>query len=151
MGAVAGEGRRTGDGVTILPACARMARVPLSDDEIRILQEIEKNFYDSDPAFAHEVGAATLTRSVQRAMRWAALAFVLGLVVLIVGFTRSVLLGFLGFAVMVGAGFTFYVNAAKLGRGSLPAVSSRTGNLGEAFERRSQRLRERFRRDDETE
>lgn len=136
--------------MTILPACARMAGVPLSDDEIRILQEIEKNFYDSDPGFAHEVGAGTLSRSARRAMRWAALAFVLGLVVLIVGFTRSVLLGFFGFAMMVGAGFAFYVNAAKLGRSSLPAVSARTGNLSDALGRRSQRLRERFRRDDET-
>lgn len=126
-----------------------MTRVPLSDDEIRILQEIEKNFYDSDPAFAHEVSTATLTRNAGRIMRWAALGFVLGLVVLIFGFTRSVLLGFLGFAVMVGAGFAFYVNAAKLGRGGLTTVTTRTGNLGEAFGRRSQRLRERFRRGDD--
>lgn len=124
-----------------------MARVPLSDDEIRILQEIERNFYDSDPAFAHEVSSATLTRTARRAMRWSALAFVFGLVVLILGFTRSVFLGFLGFAVMVGAGFAFYVNAAKLGRSGLSSVSARTGNLGEAFGRRSQRLRERFRRE----
>ena len=122
--------------------------MPLSDDEIRILQEIEKNFYDSDPAFAHEVSTATLTRAAGRNMRWAALAFVVGLVVLILGFTRSVFLGFLGFAVMVGAGFAFYVNAAKLGSAGLSTVSARTGNLGEAFGRRSQRLRERFRRDD---
>ena len=122
--------------------------MPLSDDEIRILQEIEKNFYDSDPAFAHEVSTATLTRAAGRNMRWAALAFLIGLVVLIVGFTRSVFLGFLGFSVMVGAGFAFYVNAAKLGRSGLSTVSARTGNLGEAFGRRSQRLRERFRRDD---
>ena len=124
--------------------------MPLSDDEIRILQEIEKNFYDSDPAFAHEVSTATLTRAAGRSMRWAALAFVFGLVVLIFGFTRSVFLGFFGFAVMVGAGFTFYVNAAKLGRSGLTTVAARTGNITDAVGRRGRRLRERFRRDDDS-
>lgn len=125
-----------------------MTAVPLSDDEIRILQEIEKNFYDSDPAFAREVGTTTLTRNPARNLRWAAVGFAVGLVILIWGFTRSVLLGFLGFAVMVGCGFAFYVNAAKLGRAGLSSVASRTGNLGEALGKRRQRLRERFRRDD---
>ncbi|HAF67718.1 MAG TPA: DUF3040 domain-containing protein, partial [Acidimicrobiaceae bacterium] len=34
--------------------------MPLSDDEQRILHEIEKEFYDSDPEFAREVGETTL-------------------------------------------------------------------------------------------
>jgi hypothetical protein len=124
-----------------------MVLVPLSDDEIRILQEIEKNFYDSDPAFAREVSTATLARNAGRNARWAAIGFVVGLAAVIVLFTRSVLLGFLGFALMVGSGFAFYVNAAKLGKSGLSSVAARTGTLGEAFGRRSQRFRERFRRD----
>ena len=36
--------------------------MPLSEDEQRILQEIERNFYDSDPAFAREVSTTTLYR-----------------------------------------------------------------------------------------
>lgn len=122
--------------------------VPLSDDEIRILQEIEKNFYDSDPDFAREVSSATLSRHAGRNLRWAAIGFVAGLAILIVGFTRSVFLGFLGFAVMVGSGSAFYVSAAKLGRSSLSSVAARTPNIGEVLGKPGQRLRDRFRRDD---
>lgn len=123
--------------------------MPLSEDEQRILQEIERNFYDSDPAFAREVSTATLTRNAARNARLAAAGFVAGLVILILLFTKSVLFGFLGFAVMVGSGFAFYANFAKLGRANLSAMSAKTGNLSELLENRSQKLRERFKKDEQ--
>jgi len=123
--------------------------VPLSEDEQRILQEIERNFYDSDPAFAREVSTKTLYRHAGRNLKWAAVGFALGLMVLVLGFTRSVLLGFLGFLIMVGCAFLFYLNAAKMGRAGLQSVSQRTGNISEIFGRRSQNLRERFHRKDD--
>ena len=122
--------------------------MPLSEDEQRILQEIERNFYDSDPAFAREVSTATLTRHATRNLRWSIVGFVAGLVLLIAMFTESVFLGFVGFALMVGSGFTFYVNAAKLGRANLPSVSAKTGTITELFGKRSQKLRDRFKKDD---
>lgn len=122
--------------------------MPLSEDEQRILQEIERNFYDSDPAFAHGVSTTTLYRHAGRNLKWAGAGFVAGLVILILGFTESVFLGFLGFLVMVGCAFLFYLNAAKMGRAGLQSVSQRTGNITEIMSRRSQRMRERFRRDD---
>ncbi len=123
--------------------------MPLSEDEQRILQEIERNFYDSDPAFAREVSTKTLYRHAGRNLKWAGAGFVLGLIVLILGFTQSVLLGFLGFLIMVGCAFLFYLNAAKMGRAGLQSVSQRTGNITEIFGRRSQHLRERFRRNED--
>jgi hypothetical protein len=122
--------------------------VPLSEDEQRILQEIERNFYDSDPAFAREVSASALTRNAARNLRWSAVGVVVGLVLLILLFTRSVLLGFAGFALMVGSGFAFYVNAAKLGRANLSSVTAKTGSITELFGQRSQKLRERFKKDE---
>ena len=124
--------------------------VPLSEDEQRILQEIERNFYDSDPAFAREVSSATLAKHAARNLRLSAVAFVGGLVLLMLLFTRSVFLGFLGFAVMVAAGFSVYVNAARLGRASLGNVANRTGNISEMLGERSQRLRERLKKDEPT-
>ncbi|HEX4979984.1 MAG TPA: DUF3040 domain-containing protein [Acidimicrobiales bacterium] len=122
--------------------------MPLSEDEQRILQEIERNFYDSDPAFAREVSTAALTRNASRNLRWAAVGFVAGLVLLITLFAESVLLGFVGFAVMVVSGFAFYVNVAKLGRASLSSVTARTGSITEMFGERRQKLRERFKKDE---
>lgn len=124
--------------------------MPLSEDEQRILQEIERNFYDSDPAFAREVSTTTLYRHAGRNLKWAGAGFVAGLIVLILGFTESVLLGFVGFLVMVGCAFLFYLNAAKMGRAGLQSVSQRTGNITEIVSRRGQRMRDRFRRDDQS-
>ena len=115
--------------------------MPLSEDEQRILQEIERNFYDSDPAFAREVSTTTLYRHAGRNLKWAGVGFVAGLVILI--------LGFLGFLVMVGCAFLFYVNLAKMGRAGLQSVSQKTGNITEIMGRRSQKLKDRFRRDGE--
>ena len=121
--------------------------MPLSEDEQRILQEIEKNFYDSDPAFAGKVGTTTLYRHAGRNLKWATLGFVAGLVILIAGFTESVILGFLGFLIMVGSAFLFDLNAAKMGKAGLQSVSQRTGNITEIMGRRSQKLKDRFRRE----
>jgi len=122
--------------------------VPLSEDEQRILQEIERNFYDSDPAFAREVSTATLTRNAARNLRWSIAGFVAGLVLLILLFTESVFFGFLGFAVMVASAFAFYVNFSKLGRANMASVTAKTGNISEMFGQRSQKLRERFKKDE---
>ncbi|HVM09238.1 MAG TPA: DUF3040 domain-containing protein [Acidimicrobiales bacterium] len=123
--------------------------MPLSEDEQRILQEIERNFYDSDPAFAREVSTATLTRNATRNLRLSMLGFVAGLVILILLFTRSVLFGFVGFAVMVASAFAFYVNFSKLGKANLPAMGAKTTSISELLENRSQKLRERFKKDEQ--
>ena len=123
--------------------------MPLSEDEQRILHEIEQQFYESDPAFARGVGKTTLYRHAGRNLKWAGAGFVAGLVILILGFTQSVILGFLGFLVMVGCAFWFYVNLAKMGRAGLQSVSQKTGNITEIMGRRSQKLKDRFRRDGE--
>ena len=122
--------------------------MPLSDDEIRILQEIEKNFYDSDPAFARETTPVS-ARQAARNIRLAAVGCVVGLIILVAFFTTSVVIGFLGFCVMVGSGFVLYMNLAKLGRDGVSSVAARTGNLGDALGKRRERLRERFRRNED--
>jgi hypothetical protein len=123
--------------------------VPLSEDEQRILQEIERSFYDNDPAFAREVSSKTLYRHAGRNLKWAALGFIAGLAVLVVSFAQSLILGFAGFLVMLGSAFVFERNARKMGKAGLQSVSQRTGNLSDLLGERSKKLRERFRRDEE--
>ena len=55
--------------------------MPLSDDEQRILLEIEKEFYDSDPKLAREVGETSLYKHSLRNIKWAVCIGVLGLVI----------------------------------------------------------------------
>src|SRR5581483_5663715 len=56
--------------------------MPLSEDEQRILQEIEAQFYANDPHLAQQVSETTLYRHSARNIKWAALGFVVGFVVL---------------------------------------------------------------------
>lgn len=120
--------------------------VPLSEDEQRILQEIEKSFYDSDPAFAREVSSRTLYRHAGRNLKWATLGFLVGLVTMVVSFAQSLWLGFGGFLVMLGCAFVFERNARKLSKAGLQSMSQRTGGVADRIGTRTRQLLERFRR-----
>src|SRR5439155_4263973 len=60
--------------------------MPLSEDEQRILQEIEAQFYANDPQLAQQVSETTLYRHASRNIKWAALGFVVGFIVLLTSF-----------------------------------------------------------------
>jgi hypothetical protein len=125
--------------------------VPLSEDEQRILHEIERSFYENDPAFARGVKESpTLYRHAGRNMKWAALGFVVGLVVL-VAFLSSLVLALFGFAVMLVSALAFERNLRKLGRAGLQQLSESVRSRGfpDVFGDTRRRLRERFKRSDD--
>ena len=57
--------------------------VPLSEDEQRILSEIEQQLYESDPELAREVGSTTVYTHASRNLRWAVVGFIIGLAVMV--------------------------------------------------------------------
>lgn len=124
--------------------------MPLSEDEQRILHEIEQSFYESDPAFAREVGKTTLYRHAGRNLKWATLGFVCGFVLLLVAFASSLILGFAGFLVMLGSAVVFERNLAKMGRAGWRQVSDtmKTHNLRESMGDAGKRIRRRFKREE---
>jgi hypothetical protein len=126
--------------------------MPLSEDEQRILQEIEAQFYETDPGLAQQVSETTIYRHAARNIKWAALGLVLGFVVLVATFQASLLLGFLGFAGMVASAVVIERNLRKMGKAGLEALSSsmRGERLRAIFGDASRRMRGRFRRDDDT-
>ena len=73
--------------------------MPLSEHEQRILANIERRLLEEDPKFAQQVGRSLQSRLIRR-MRLAACGFVLGLIILIVGFAQYVALGVAGFVIM---------------------------------------------------
>lgn len=111
----------------------------LNEEEQRILQEIERSFYESDPAFADRVRSETVYRHAGRNLKWAIAAFVIGLAFTILTFTTSVILGAVGFLVMLGAAYAFERNVRRIGRASLSdmARSGRGpfGSIGRRFNR----------------
>jgi len=123
--------------------------VPLSEEEQRILHEIEQQFYESDPAFAREVGKTTLYRHAGRNLKWAAAAFFLGFVLLIATFASSPLFGFAGFVVMLGSAIVFERNLRKMGRAGWQQVTGtvKVHNLRESLGDAGKRIRKRFKRE----
>ena len=127
--------------------------MPLSEDEQRILQQIEQQFYESDPTFAGELGTHTLYVHHLRRMKWAGVGFFLG-VVLLVGALWSestILLAIAGVSVMLASALWLEHNLRRLGRAGLAQFteSMRAAGVRDYLGSSSQRLRERFRRNEE--
>jgi len=124
--------------------------VPLSEDEQRILHEIEQQFYESDPAFAREVGKTTLYRHAGRNLKWAGVGFFLGFALLVTSFASSLLLGFIGFLVMLASAFVVERNLRKMGKAGWHQVAGgiSSGNVREYFSDTRKRMKRRLRRDE---
>ncbi len=126
--------------------------MPLSEDEQKILHQIEQQFLEHDPVLAGELENTTLWRHALNRMKWATAAFFLGVVVLIVALATatSFVVAFGGFVVMLAATLWFERNARKLGRAGWEHVSgsARTGGLRDYLGGTQQRMRDRFNRDD---
>lgn len=124
--------------------------MPLSEDEQRILQEIEANLSATDPALVQQVSETTLYRHASRMIKWAALGFVAGLVLLVLTFATRLYLGVIGFLIMLGCLLVIERNVRKMGRAGLDSLTSsvRGTALRGAIGNAGRRWRERFRRDD---
>ena len=124
--------------------------MPLSEDEQRILQEIEQQFYEHDPDLAREVSSTTVYRHAGRNLKWATLGFLVGFAVLILSFASSLILGFVGFLIMLASAFVFERNLRRMGRAGWQQMteSMRAGNLREYFGDAGTRLRRRFKREE---
>jgi hypothetical protein len=126
--------------------------VPLSEDEQRILHQIEQQFYETDPALARAVGSTSLYRHAFRQIKYATLTFLLGVGILVYSLvaTGFVPAAFVGFLVMFASVLWFEHNARKLGRAGLQQVTSsmRAAGLRDAFGSTRSRMRERFKRDE---
>jgi hypothetical protein len=120
--------------------------VPLSDDEERILKQIESELYRQDPESARRIGTTTLTRYLARNCRWSAAGFLLGLVVLVFSFAVSWVLGLVGFAIMVACALVFTQNLRKMGRHGWQQVtqSVRERSVGDVMGDTTRRWRRHF-------
>lgn len=107
--------------------------MPLNEDEQRILEEIERQFYEEDPELARSVAKASLRSSSRPYRRLAVAGFVVGLIVMLFSFTSSVWVAAGGFLLMLGS-------AGWL------AMSLRSGSEGrsETFESWLERARQRW-------
>ena len=124
--------------------------MPLSEDEQRILREIEANLSVTDPKLVQQVSDTTLYRHSARLIKWSVLGFVGGLVLLVTTFTSVLALGVLGFLIMLFCLLVIERNVRKIGRAGFESLTS--ARMGGAFKgmfgSTRSRWRERWQRDD---
>lgn len=99
--------------------------MPLSENEQRILSEIEAQLYETDPALAREVGSTTVFTHAFRNLKWATLGFAAGVVFMIATLATSFWLAFVGFLIMLASALFFERNARLLGRAGMEQMTRR--------------------------
>jgi len=104
--------------------------MPLSDDEKKILSQIEQQLHETDPDLAKEVATTTVYSHAARNIKWSVLGFVVGLTVIILTLPISFWLAFVGFAIMLAAALYFEQNMRRLGKAGMNQLSMRVGSGG---------------------
>jgi len=112
-------GRREGDDM------------PLSEHEQKILAELEESLSKQDPRFVKKSRETNVYSHSGRRVRWGIFGFIVGLAVLILFFSHSVLLGLAGVALMFISAVVVERNARLLGRASWQDIT-RTGQGDDA-------------------
>ncbi len=78
--------------------------MPLSEEELRLLEQMERALVEEDPKFASTLRGTSLRRSARRRAVAAGLGLVVGITVLMTGaISNQVVIGVVGFIVMLGS------------------------------------------------
>jgi predicted histidine transporter YuiF (NhaC family) len=121
--------------------------VPLSEDEERILRQIERKYHEHDPKSARRLEETTLPRYLRRNVAWGLVGFVVGLAILLAAFASSWVVGIVGFVVMTSSAIVVVQNLRRMGRHGLRLLSDGLGErgVGDRFSETTERWRRRFR------
>jgi hypothetical protein len=78
--------------------------VPLSEEELRLLEQMERALAEEDPKFASTLKGTAFRRSARRRAIVAGVVFIIGIAVLMAGAVlRQTSVGILGFVIMLGS------------------------------------------------
>lgn len=105
--------------------------MPLSEEEQRILGEIEENLRATDPDLARQVGSTTVYTESWKQVRLAVFGFVIALIASILLLTINFMLAFIGFIGMVFAALRIESGIRAMGKTGLNQTmrSPRAGGL----------------------
>lgn len=126
--------------------------MPLSEEERRILTEIEAELSASDPGLAKEVSTTTVYTGPLRRTRLAVAGVVVGIVLTLVLLTVNAVLAFVvGFGLMLVSAWALERNIRDLGRVGMQQVTTgfRRAGLREFFNSAGDRARDRLQRDED--
>jgi hypothetical protein len=121
--------------------------MPLSEEEQRILHEMEQKLAAEDPKFAGRGPSFLTVRDVARAAKWPALFFLAGFVTLVLSFRTSLIIATAGFMVMLLAALYFERSLRQIDgspiRTAPRSISGRT--LSDDLSELKHRFRDHFR------
>ena len=129
--------------------------MPLSEHEQRQLEQIEQALYADHPRFARAVRAADPQVHYRRRLVYAGITFVLGIILLPVGVSTTIIaISLAGFVVMLASCYWAAVSYRRMNgiaSGKLPLKDRKVGRRGRRGGKRSSarlggRLEERWRR-----
>jgi len=92
--------------------------MPLSEHEQKILSGLEESLSKEDPRFAKIVGQTNVYAQRRRRVLSGLAGFIIGLVMMVVFFAQSILLGLVGVAVMLFSSLVMARSAELMGRAS---------------------------------
>ena len=98
--------------------------MPLSENEQRILDEIENHLHTSDPRLAREVGKTRADAPVVGSIRWSVAGLLVGLGIVLATLQIHFLLAFVGFVVMLVSMIGLERQLRSIGRSSLDQVTT---------------------------
>ncbi|MGA8850424.1 MAG: DUF3040 domain-containing protein [Aeromicrobium sp.] len=102
--------------------------MPLSDEEARMLQQLEQSLAAEDPEFASTLRGSKLLARNRRIAALAGLGFIMGVVLLFAGAVAALTwLGILGFLTMLGSAYAF-ATAWRRGIGAGDEASTPRGS-----------------------
>jgi hypothetical protein len=124
----------------ITPAHEAGTPMPLSDEEQRILDEIEARLAQDDPRLVEQVGRTTLSTHLSRRIRLSSLAFGVGFFMMLFAFATELWVAAGGFLVMVLSALLVARYTRQLGRDQVRALQQERG-LSSMFARIAARFR----------
>jgi hypothetical protein len=78
--------------------------VPLSEEELRLLEQMERALLQEDPKFASTLRGTSFRRAARRRAILAGVVFVVGIALLMTGvITQLPVVGIIGFVIMLGS------------------------------------------------
>ncbi len=95
----------------------------LSEQEQKILADIERQLSDSDPRFARRVGSSAAYRHVLNSSKAALVAFTVGLVLMVALVSVHFLAAFVGFLVMLCGAVVLERNLRAAGQPTEPEAN----------------------------
>jgi Protein of unknown function (DUF3040) len=118
--------------------------VPLSEDEQRILQEMEQTLREHDRDFVARVDHGSHRLDATKTGRWSIIGAVAGFVLLLTTFRFSVALGAVGFFLMLSCTLMFAQHLRHSASSSPRTRRARQRRAGNDWSEMRRRMRSRF-------